>query len=160
MSMKTNFDTVYVHYGDDEFDPDLVTEKGILSDWAYGILMKPKGLWAAPVDAKFGWKEWCTSEDFIIPALNHSFKFKLKDNARILEVHRTIDVLDYLYEHQWLYNYTDSGKITRTALDQHKLITEFDGMEVYLDNWEVRWLLTGWDVNSICIWNPDVVEEV
>lgn len=46
-----------------EFDPDKI--KILLSNRRNGCLFKPdKGFWGSPVDAKYGWKEWCENEEF------------------------------------------------------------------------------------------------
>ena len=61
----------YIHYGHSEFRPELFRE--IKNRYAF---VKPLGgLWASPVDAKLGWKEWCTDENFCVGRLLDSFTF-------------------------------------------------------------------------------------
>lgn len=160
MSMKTNFDTVYVHYGSDTFNRAQVVISA--SDWNKVLIGKPNGLWASPVDAKGGWKDWCEGEEFHLDALDKHFKFKLKDTARILEVHNIEDIFRYVYEHRFGWELWYNGKSTKVYLDNQALMEDFDGMELYLsENYKLRdQFFSAWDCDSICIWNPDVIEVI
>lgn len=160
MSMKTNFDTVYVHYGSDTFSRAKVALSA--SDWSKISIGKPDGLWASPVDAREGWKDWCEGVDWNTASLNKHFKFKLKDTARILEVHKIEDILLYVYKHHLGWGLWYDGKSVKVYLDKQALMEDFDGMELYLsENYKLRdQFFYAWDCDSICIWDPDVIEVI
>lgn len=162
MSMKTNFDTVYVHYGADVFDPVITAKNGLAYDWKKAFMGKPSGLWASSVDAGLSWKDWCESEDYHTEQLEKCFRFKIKDGARILEIHQIEDILDYLEKSVDGWTVWLDGAHMHASLNANRLRSEFDGMELYLsENWQLRdQYFYPWDVDSICIWNPDVVEVI
>ena len=51
---------IYIHYGSDKFEPEKFQpiKNKMLS-------VKPTGgLWASPVNAKEGWRQWCERNNF------------------------------------------------------------------------------------------------
>lgn len=137
----------YVHYGNSIFRPELIVKKLDRFD-------KPSGLWASPEDSVWGWKEWCEAEQFKSEEyLNESFKFTLKNNARVLHVYSLNDVTPYL---AW------DDLLSRHKLNLPMIYSEFDAMEVHMSgNWcelHDSELFYSWDVDSIVVWNPEVVE--
>lgn len=150
----------YIHYGHSEFRPELFRE--IKNRYAF---VKPLGgLWASPVDAKLGWKEWCTDENFCVGRLLDSFTFKLSENSNILHI-RSVHDLESLPRQKGLVM-----KPSWVALDFEKLLADgWDAVELHLSE-ESRdsfgmfdglyWELYGWDCDSILIMNPDVIEVV
>ena len=160
MSMKTNFDTVYVHYGSDTFNRAQVALSA--SHWNKASIGKPNGLWASPVDAKEGWKDWCEGEDFNTERLDKSFKFKLTKGSRILEIHQIEDILFYVISNDLGWRVWIGFESMCVVLNRDALMTDFDGMELYLsENYKLRdQFFYSWDCDSICIWNPDVIEVI
>jgi len=78
-------DKTWITYGlGTSFNKDLFTPPDY--NWMNTVFTnKPKGgLWASPVDSKWGWKDWCERENF--GKLDSSFMFKLKPNAKIYVV--------------------------------------------------------------------------
>lgn len=78
-------DTVikYVHYGHTAFKPELFMEIKNQE-----MFVKPKGgLWASPIQSKFGWKDWCKSENFRVCNDENSFTFSIKENANIINLY-------------------------------------------------------------------------
>ena len=53
------------------------------------------GYWASPVDADWSWKDWCESEQYRVCDEKNSFKFTLKEDARVLHIkhHSELDTL-------------------------------------------------------------------
>lgn len=142
----------YIHYGHKRFDRSLFTPirncKGYTKP--YG------GLWASPVDAPFGWKEWCERESFRECNLKNSFTFTLSENARVLTILSVAgakclpQVRDELTLPWWVI--PDFEKL----LDQG-----YDAIELKLSaDWGLYQVLYGWDCDSIVVLNPDVVVEV
>lgn len=149
----------YIHYGHAEFRPELFRE--IKNRYAF---VKPSGgLWASPVDAKRGWKEWCTDENFCVGRLLDSFTFKLSENSKILHIRTTRDL-------ESLPLQTNVWHTMWVVLDFEKLLADgWDAVELHLSEecqdergWfdGLYWELYGWDCDSILIMNPDVVEVI
>ena len=147
----------YIHYGHTEFNLDEV-QKSVPS-----IKSKPdKGIWASPVDTDWGWKDWCESEDWSCSDMSVSFRFILTDSAKILEVHKEEDILDYVITNQdslQFRRYTHNLTDICDYLDTEKLYSEFDGIELFLsDNYSMHdGIFNSWDCDSIVVWNPDVI---
>lgn len=80
----------YIHYGDTKFDRYKFKKIQNISSFS-----KPKGgMWASDVNAKFGWKDWNAREHFVKCLDSNSFRFKLKDSAKVLEIWNWADVDD------------------------------------------------------------------
>lgn len=145
----------YIHYGHGKFSrKKLIDDTALCNKYCHRD-DKPCGLWASPVGARYGWKDWCEEENFHTNRLKKSFKFRLKDGARILHVHSLADAKKYLVvKDKFYYAY---------ALNLKKIYANFDGMELHLsDDWSMRNnnVFNGWDVDSICVWNPDIIINV
>lgn len=143
--------TEYIHYGSYEFNPNLLVPD---SRWQQRP-DKPFGLWASPVNSQNSWYDWCMSEDFHVEKLAICFKFVLADGARVLHVRSADDVKKYLI---------GPGIFYRLSWNYPRLYKDFDAVELHYGNdWgliqdcEIFW---GWDVDSIVIWNPDIVVPV
>jgi hypothetical protein len=136
---------IYRHYGSNKFRKELVVGKYIIE------CFKPGGLWGSPIDSKWGWKDYCESEEFKLKSLKKHFDFTLKEDTKILEVRHLEDVVEYGIQ-------DDLGFDT---LDYHRINDEYDAMEVYMcDYWnDLHYsnIFYTWDVDSIVVWNPEVI---
>ena len=149
---------IYIHYGSDVFDPKITLEaKYAKRFWDTGCYIKPGGLWASPENAYISWKEWCESEDFHTDRLDKSFRFHLKDGARVLDIFKLLDLRGYT-----VHGATPFGH--NLYLDLDMIYRDYDAMEVHHEDnyWELHGstIFNAWDVDSICVWNPDVVEVI
>ena len=116
---------IYIHYGSSEFVPELF--KPIKNDM---VSTKPKGgLWASPINAKEGWKDWCERNNFRLQLLEKSFAFSLKPEAKLL----FIDDVKQLENLPKIENPAifDNFKLW-TCLDFEKLSKEYDAIEITL----------------------------
>lgn len=169
-------DTIYIHYGSDHFDKRKFHKirNCILGD----IGEKPKagtGMWASPVDSETTWREWCEEEDFHTESLLSSFSFKLFPTARVLYI-RNSDELSAAKEtyqnYRWFdyiwrgdYSYIRSSMESKFCPDFERIANDYDAMYVRMW-WEMEpnsgsyYQLYGWDVDSLLVFNPNVVEEV
>lgn len=158
---------IYRHYGNNKFDKDnfIKVTNALYSN-------KPKGgLWASPTkDVDLSWKEWCEQEEFKLGSLDKHFDFTLKDNAKVLTI-TSIKDLDPLP----LREDEDATSNVWVNLDFETIAKEYDAMMVYLyrdtsseeeyyktlirDN-SLYYKLYGWDVDSIVVFNPDIVEVI
>ena len=86
----------YITYGFNHFDKNIfgIAENSTIENF----LNKPQNAWwGSPVDAKFGWKEWCKSERYGILANGDKnidyIKWKLNENAKLLYIKNYSDLL-------------------------------------------------------------------
>lgn len=140
----------WIHYGTDTFSAEKVKEnsKRLFSN-------KPNGLWASPTDRKaLKWKDFCLGENFHTDRLEKSFKFRVSNKANLLWVHELKDAEKYIIKEKY-HNYHFS------KLDVEKIMNKYDGMVLIHGKhyWELHeTAFYTWDVDSICVWNPDVIE--
>ena len=145
----------YIHYGSDYFEP---SEFDQIENYN-GIMGKPfGGLWASPVDSpNMSWKDFCKSNNFELSKLKHSFTFEIVDSANILLINSDKDV-HFLLEDSELFSTRSLGHISWHNLDFEKLIEyEYDGIEVYMSSPDIYWTFYGWDVDSLLVFNPDIL---
>lgn len=140
----------YIHYGHKRFDMRLF--EPIRNE---GLVPKPYGgFWASPVDAKWGWKDWCKRENFERHNLRTSFSFHLAPTANVLVVNN-VECLESLPKMPY------EGKFTPTwvALDFEKIqASGVDAIEYVLSSdGRLYMAMYGWDCDSILIMNPDII---
>lgn len=146
----------YIHYGANQFDRAILEKNARRNlgriDW------KPCGLWASPTNAQLSWKSWCEGEDWEGSDFSKHFCFELTPEAKVLHVRRMIDVVPYMAKSPY-----ESYLPTPSAfsyLDYGRLCRDYDAIELHIsDNYgelHERMFYT-WDVDSICVWNPDVI---
>lgn len=144
--------TEYIHYGSEHFDREKFIPISNNHCWT-----KPfGGLWASRVDTEYGWRDWCEKEEFDCCNFSLYFKFRLKPEANILEIHSGED-LEKLPKLISIAG-TDFIFPNFEALRDQG----YDGVELFLseDYSGLYWKLYGWDCDSIVIFNPDVIEEI
>lgn len=151
--------TIYIHYGSRRFDSDRFEQP---KNREYHN--KPEGgFWASPVDAEYGWKQWNDDSQFIECDEDNSFKFTLKDGAKVFHIYSKDDI-DKLP----LQKGTESNKIYLFPDFEKMVDDEYDAIEYHLSEqkphkeWTdgIYHLLYGWDCDSILILNKDVIESV
>lgn len=144
--MKTSLELI--HYGSDSFNTHRFREIADVQR------IKPiGGLWASPVDAQHGWKQWCEDADFGKEALKKHFLFNYTGNTLI------IDKLEDLGKLPW---YTPM-EFFHFILFQPLLLQGYDA--IYLtEKGEHETRLTfprnlyGWDCESVLVMNPKCIE--
>lgn len=153
-------DRIYIHYGHSKFERDEFRKIKNRPMFA-----KPHGgLWASPVDAKLGWRDWCQGEHFHVDRLNTNFRFKLSENSKVLHIRSLSDLAD-------LPNLADAfggfGDLWCWLDFEWLLKNGFDAIELHLSEEDksnlgfmegLYWRLYGWDCDSILVMNPDVIE--
>ena len=158
-------DTIYIHYASHEEDSTGFEPFQIMvgNCFANNYSTKPVGLWASPVDSEYGWKDFVLAEDF--GKLYHSWKFKLKKDAKILHVYKNEDILPYVVPEE---------KRDQESLDAKKyylvswhwnpnVYDDYDGVELHYchDIESLRYgFFYSWDCDSIVIWNPNIIVEI
>lgn len=142
----------YIHYGHEPFDRSLIQP---IRNCEY--FTKPwGGPWASPVDAPFGWKQWCEREEFALHRFVHSFTFTLSPEAKVLTIGSTLDL------HGLPHGGNFGLDLGMVCLDFEELLRRgYDAVELELSrDWELYWKLYGWDCDSIVILNPNIIVEV
>ncbi len=141
----------YVHYGDTEFRPELLT--GNVKHMM--IANKPgNSLWASPEDAAYSWKDWNASEHYAPCTEDNAFRFVLSDDANILTI-ETHEEAAQFYE-----KYCELSRVPErfivAPVDFQKMKADgIDGLEVKLP--VINQYFYCWDCESIAVWNPDVI---
>lgn len=149
----------FIHYGSDNFDINRFEPVK-----NQPLRNKPNGgLWASPVGAELGWKEWCEECEFDIERLERFFEFSLSDDAKVLEICKEEDIEElplYIEEmaEKMIQRFGDAFQTK--PIDFEKL--KEDGVDAVLFNLSADWRLryggfSGWDCDSILVMNPEVV---
>lgn len=142
-------DKIYIHYGHTAFDHNSFIPIQNKQCW-----VKPRGgLWASPINAKRGWKDWYEAEDFRECIEENSFRFTLSE-ANIF----IIDSVDKLKELPVIKD--PIRKSISTLIDFEKCIElGYDAIELNLSaDPKLYWELYGWDCDSILVMNPDKIK--
>lgn len=162
----------YIHYGSKKFDKNKFEE---IMNRPDGVLKPFGGLWASRIDAEYGWKEWTQEQEFRLDkySKDNYFKFKLKDNARVLvlrsskQLEKLPQVKEIELENGMVVPIPDFGQI---VLDFEKLKEEYDAIELLMSEEDntgyedifdgLYWKLYGWDCDSILVMNKDIIEVI
>lgn len=149
--MKSIYDTVFTHFGDDRLSVDKFVEIK-KNDYYCGGLKPRGGLWGSNENTgHIGWSKWVRTSEMDKDLLK-SFNFKLKDDARVLVVTGT-ELLNS--------DCNILGGLPSQYKDWMKVKDEYDA--VYIDagsDKNLYFLYYGWDCDSILVLNIDSVEEV
>jgi hypothetical protein len=136
----------FIHYGDNIFDKDLFMS---IKDPNW----KPRyGFWASPINAKYGWKDWCIENNDSYFNENESFTFTLTSDARILTIDNTDSVdklLNTLRYIDW-FDYYDFELLT----------CNYDAILFIVSNdWRIYEKLYSLDCycDSLLVMNPDII---
>lgn len=148
---ETEMKEIYVHYGSAYFDRlKFVFPKN------RPYFCKPHGgFWASPINAEFGWREWCKKEEFSDCMENNCFKFFLSDGAKVFHVFGVSD----LSQIPVVKNDIPIGMV---CPDFEQMVFDgWDAMELHLSKegphdplGGLYFKLCGWDCDSILILNP------
>ena len=140
-------ETIYIHYGDDKFIPEKFSEIKNEPGWSKPI----GGLWASRIDADFGWKDLCSSEDFHLDSFSKSFMFTLKERSKVLEIHNKHDIDKYII---------NTNKLSK-GIDFEKILKDgYDGVELFYGNNcnELHFsIFNSWYCDSIVILNKECI---
>lgn len=159
---------IYRHYGHSKFDKSLFCP---ISNREFSN--KPEGgLWSCPtIDYDIDWKEWSEREEFRLDKLKEHFDFKIKDSAKILEI-KDIKDLDKLprIRNERIKSLLEFDRMN-SDIDFEELAKDYDGIMVWMYRSEdidketrmfdgMYYRMYGWDVDTLVVFNPDIIEEV
>jgi len=161
-----NNNWIFVTYGSDRFDRNRFERlrPNNLADHKHGFMFQKYtgGLWACPLTNN-GWEKWCREEDFRVERLSSHFLFTLTENARIYVIDSQDDLIaastlvdrfgiHYINYDELIKNGYDGLFVTDRAIWSIR-----DGLK---HNDEYYEGLAIFDVESLCIFDPDVIVPV
>lgn len=144
--------SVFIHYGSGNFNNERFNHIN-----KKDINVKPRsgGLWGSIYGKDGGWEAWCEAENY--DKYNHKerafFKFKLNPNTNLLYIDDVYVVSFYKAKKRLL------SKLD--YIDWFRVSQDYDA--VYFDLSKNPFLYNdfyGVDCDSICVFNPDCIEEV
>lgn len=174
--MRNPLDITYIHFGHPYFNNSLFVAPTTDNQWQF-ISNKPlDGLWASPMYVDIDgnptsqWKEWCSISGFTKCDLEHFFTFKLLQSTKLLlidsleDVNR-VSVLKDVIPHtppqlcldfNIIFNEYDAMFVTENIIHSspcpmRKSPYAVDKVELIANRFVT------YDVESICVFNPNVL---
>lgn len=143
----------YIHYGSRKF-----IKSAFIPIHNERCFTKPfGGLWASPIGAKYGWKDWCIANHFRDCRENNAFRFTLSKEANVIHIYSAKDL-------EQLPMQAERGTLSVRPDYEQILKNGVDAVELHLSEeppheWHkgLYYLLYGWDCDSIVILNPDII---
>lgn len=158
----------YITYGFILEDP-----KKIVTDLDECINKPRKALWGSPVDAEFGWRDWCESENWYPSHHKHqdiedyfskSFKWTLKDGSKILTINTISDLEDLdkkvYFDHEVPFLYIPGLNFHKLLEDGYSAVELTDGYIGHYYKNDLEMAFNSWDCQSIVVLDPKQVELV
>ena len=157
ISNKKSFkDMIFISFGTSNYDKNKFKQVDANHELTK-LRNKPfGGLWASPIKTKYGWSDFCDSENFKLKSLAEHFIFKIDENAKIYIIDNEEDLKKISFSKGQFGNYNIDFKFL--------IDSDFDGIFVTynaisnlkygFDN--INGLDT-WDVESLCVFNPDII---
>ena len=142
-----------------EYRPECVLER------ASANIFKPLGFWGSPSPINknysdfYTWKEWLIDNDYEEDdptsfGSKYFFDFKIKEESKILSI------LNYEEDIKIYRKYCGTEYYKGGFFDK-SLYEDFDGIFLYhgYDQFDIHMSLefNGWDVDSIVVWNPEMI---
>ena len=134
------------------FDPTRIYRQSV------GLNYKPNGLWLSD-ESEYGWKKWCTDQDYGSPDYETKFNVDTK-NVLVLSSGKMID--DFTKEYSksrqigGIQDMPSSNFMGSNLIEWGRVIERYDGIIISPYVWECRvkyiWY-NPWDCASGCIWN-------
>ena len=152
----------YITYGKgNKFDKDKLPKVEDLKIELSCLNKVRKTLWGSPVDANYGWKEWCEDNGFHTELLtdDNSFKWTLKPEARILYIEDLGDLekVPFITKNEYAF--------METYIDFESIIKSYDAMEICMDEHYIGHMFVSkeeiafnsWDCDSIMVFNREMI---
>lgn len=153
-------ETTYIHYGASAFDKTRFVQVVNRIKWIKPVAHT--GLWGSPVDAKWGWKDWCEAENFRECDESNSFKFTVKNPEKIFFVNSKESYKELIKLYGDKNNLTVTFDYTPWYINFNKMINDgWEGLEISITDYPTLYdLLYGWDCDSILIFTKDAIVPV
>lgn len=118
---------------------------------------KPKGLWVSDED-EYGWREWCTGEDYGTDRLKVAHEITLADDATILRITAEYGIDEFTRMYRATGYERDGYRLNWpeiATVHQGILITPYVGNRRL--SMHCGWYYP-WDCASGCIWDSEAIE--
>lgn len=168
-------DIMFIHHGEKPYCKALINpvKNETLPDGRLGF-DKPYdgGFWATIYNPNMRdeWELFCLEELNRPDRLKYNVKFTLKPSSKVYVIHTPEDVFAlpgrFRFDRKKI---TDSerdfmGKYIRNFYDQYYLdfeaiAEEYDAILVYMSN-DINHILYSWDVSTLLVFNPDIIETI
>lgn len=153
----------YITYGFVLEDP-----KNIVTNLDECINKPKKALWGSPVDAEFGWRDWCENEEWWPGGepdyFDKSFKWTLKDGSKVLTINTIGDLEDLdkrgYFDHRGPFMFDSRLNFHRILEDGYSAVELTDGYIGHYFKNDLEMSFNSWDCESIVVLDPDKVELV
>lgn len=143
-----NNEQLYIHYGSNSFHPEWFNSiKNTTWNKPYG------GLWASPYPApNIDWKRWCIDNEFD-GRTSQSFIFSIDESSNIIRLSDLKSVKKFKKS-----KYCTPRYYCLDYIDFEGMIEDgFDGIEILISSPNVYMEMYSWDVDSLLIFNPEIV---
>ncbi len=144
---------IVIHYGHKKYYPNKV--RPIKNrNW-----VKPHGgQWTSPTNSKWGWKDWCTSEEFRDCDNKNSFKLKFYDWSKIIIIDsyedlKNLPLINYSLGENFKKRYPDFELLSKTY--DGIWLTEKGQNETHMSSFMFNSGLDlyGWDCECVFVMN-------
>ena len=158
----------FISYGTSSFKKDKTPQLNLNDDNYFITINKPGGgLWASPVKSNNSWGKYLEYDDSYcqVQKLASYFKFKISKTANIYIID-TYEDLKAVSTRPNIYGsrYNIDFKALYSKYDCDGIyITEHASTDLYIRYTlydDKLYGLNAWDVESICIFNPDIIEPI
>lgn len=158
-------DTIFIQYGSNKYERDKETQLDLAYDNPKVVVHnKPHGgLWASPLNSSNSWADFLERESFNLRSLASHYLFKISKRSKIY----VIDSFDDLYAvsvdtgHLHGILNIDFQKLLGLGCDgiyiSEKASRIFHDWTIDIGNNFYMRGLDSWDVESICIFNTDII---
>lgn len=160
----------FVTYGFDYFNKEM-TIRDLELTCALG---KPESAWwGSPVNAEFGWKEWCKLEewypkckqyDSMEEYFSHRVYWTLEKGSKILYINSEKDLESFIEK-----GYIETDEFNFYKFNFFKIKEDYDAIQLndpkighmYINaNYKLQNLMNAWDCQSIVVLNPEKIIEL
>lgn len=143
-----------IHYGTNKFKPEKI--KPVFD--AHWIKPRGGGFWASPVDAEWGWKQWCLAEQFHVEQLSQHILLTFRGNVLTIDSVKDLDLLSWNETPETIMGNhgIQFAAMLRAGIDAIHLTTK--GQDATRHSRPKN--LYGWDCESVLIMNPETLTEV
>jgi len=134
-----------VHYGDDEY---MSNKFEPIKDVPYRN--KPKGgLWTSPLDCKWGWKDWCITENFG----NIEKYFVIRFTGTVFKIDSYQDAMELPWIEQGSTHFLVFQPLVLMGIDAVYLTENGEDETRFSDPKS----LYGWDCETVLVMNPECI---
>ena len=154
----------YITYGQgNKFIPELLPDKSYIRNPKNSINKPNNCWWGSPIDAEYGWKQWCESNEYdeeLVKDDADRIYWTLSEDAKVLEINTLDDLIKVPYLEK---DKEDSYAYSPSIIDFEKICRDYDAVELtnscighyFINDKEIAF--NAWDCESIVVLNKDKI---